>query len=112
MPFCPRCASEYADGVPRCLECDLPLVERRSRPIKPALEFEDLLAPAGLVVVFFAALGLLYVRFLADAGQISPPLGPMIASQPQCLTLFYALAALACGGWLAFAILRWLLRSR
>ena len=33
--FCPDCESEYREGVTRCADCDVPLVEELGEPERP-----------------------------------------------------------------------------
>lgn len=96
MPFCPRCRCEYNVGVEQCVDCHIPLV--LERPARRAsfdfdLDLEELVVPAGALVCLFGSAVLLGLRQAATAGQLSEPLGSLVANQPACLTVFYVIAA-------------------
>ena len=107
MPYCPRCRAEYNVGVEECIDCHVPLVLHRPqrRPLFD-VDGDDLLAPVGAFVCLVIALGLYGLRQAADAGQLSQPIGGLIASQPVCLTVFYVIAALLSGLVLVISVIR------
>jgi hypothetical protein len=108
LPYCPRCRCEYNLGVAECIDCNVPLVLHRPQR-RPLLEIDtdELLVPLGAFVTLVMALGLFGLTQLARSGQLGEPLGPLIASQPICLTVFYAIAAILSGLILAISVLRW-----
>ena len=107
MPYCPRCRAEYNVGVTDCIDCHVPLVLQRPRRA-PLFEIdaEDLLVPFGAFCCLLMALALFGLTQLARAGQLGEPLGPLIASQPICLTVFYAIAAILSGIVLLVSLFR------
>ena len=108
MPFCPRCRCEYNVGVEECVDCHVPLVLHRPgrRPIFD-VDLDELLVPAGAIVCLFASAVLLGLHQAAVAGQLGEPLGPIIAGQPACLTIFYIVAAAMSALVLLITIIRW-----
>jgi hypothetical protein len=115
MPYCPKCHCQYAAGVPKCLECEVDLVaeqnQRRSTGFD--IDFEELLVPAGAVLVLIFSLMLLGIRYMAVEGLLEAPLGPMIAaSQPQCFVIFYVVAAVLSTIWIILTLIRWIFRIK
>jgi hypothetical protein len=109
VPFCPRCRSEYNVGVEQCIDCHVPLVLHRPR--RRALvdvDTDELLVPLGALLCLVMSLALFGVTNMARAGQLEEPLATMISQQPICLTVFYAIGAIASGLVLAISVLRWL----
>jgi hypothetical protein len=94
--------------VAECIDCNVPLVLHRPQR-RPFLEIDtdELLVPLGAFVTLVMALGLFGLTQLARSGQLGEPLGPLIASQPICLTVFYAIAAILAGLILAISVFRW-----
>lgn len=111
MPYCPKCESEYAEGIKECIECRVRL-RPGHRPVHVGLDFEDILVPGALLICLIVATSLLAVWFLARMGQIPDPLGAMIVSaQPTCLIPIYAIGAIFSAGLLAVWLIRRLLRA-
>jgi len=113
MPYCPRCRCEYNVGVVECIDCHVPLVA--FRPWRRGLfdiDFDELLVPAGALFTLISAAGLYGISTLAQQGQIAEPLGPLIASQPPCLTGFYIVSAILSALILVITLLRWLVFRR
>lgn len=98
MSYCPKCRHEYADSVATCLDCGTPLL-RSQRPRRSAvseLELEDLLIPVGALVCGVIAIAMLWLRIAAQFGWIKGTFAQLIqTSQPPCMTVFYAVAAIA-----------------
>ena len=95
MPYCPKCHSEYADGVLECIDCHIRLAEGRP-PTSATLDLQDLVVPVGSFFCLLAAAGLLLISIRAASGQLPEPLGGLIRStQPPCLVVFYAVAGIA-----------------
>jgi hypothetical protein len=109
LPYCPRCRCEYNVGVAECIDCNVPLVLHRPER-RPLLEIDadELLVPLGALVCLLMALALFGLTTMARSGQLAEPLGPLIATQPVCLTVFYALAAILSGLVLVISLFRWL----
>jgi hypothetical protein len=109
VPYCPRCRCEYNVGVAECIDCHVPLVLHRPQR-RPLLEVDadELIVPLGAFACLIMALGLFGLTQMARSGQLAEPLGPLIASQPVCLTVFYAIAAILSGLILAISVFRWL----
>jgi len=109
LPFCPRCRCEYNVGVAECIDCRVPLVLHRPRR-RPLLEVDvdELVVPLGALVCLLMALALFGVTTMARSGQLAEPLGSMIAAQPVCLTVFYAIGAIGSGLIFAVSLIRWL----
>lgn len=64
--------------------------------------------PIGALLCLLMALGLYGITSMARAGQIEEPLASMIAQQPVCLTVFYAIGAIVSSLIFAIAVIRWL----
>jgi hypothetical protein len=109
LPFCPRCRSEYNVGVAECIDCHVPLVLHRPQR-RPLLEIDtdELLVPFGALACLLMSLALFGITNMARSGQLAEPLASMIAAQPVCLSVFYAIGAIASGLIFAIALLRWL----
>jgi hypothetical protein len=109
LPFCPRCRCEYNVGVADCIDCHVPLVlHRPQRRALLDIDTDELLVPFGALACLLMSLGLFGVTNMARAGQLAEPIGSMIAAQPVCLTIFYAIAAIGSGLILAIAVIRWI----
>ena len=106
VSYCPKCHHEYADTVERCIECGRPLKKGR-RPVDYDLELEDLLVPVGAFFCAIFAVGMLYLRVGAQFGWVRGPIANLVmVGQPPCMTVFYAVAAIA--STIVFAV--WLVR--
>lgn len=110
MGYCPKCRSEYADTVERCIDCGIPL-RRGRRPIDTDLELGDLLIPVGALFCAIVAVGMLYIRAEAQVGWISGPFAQLVLlGQPPIMTVFYAIAAIAsvivCAMWVIQVLVR------
>lgn len=110
MSYCPKCHHEYADTVERCIECGRPLKKGR-RPADDEWDIEDLLVPVGAFFCALFALLMLYLRVGAQFGWVSGPIATLVTvGQPPCMTVFYAVAAIASSivfsAWLVRRILR------
>ncbi len=74
------------------------------------MDTEAVLVPLGAFVVLLLSLGLLGIRYMAEAGQIEAPLGPIIVSaQPPCFVIFYIVGAVLSTFWLILTAIRLLL---
>ena len=110
MAYCPKCRSEYPDGVRECLDCHITLLPGR-RPRGTGLDLEDALVPLALALGFLISTSLLVIRVLVDTGQISSPVAMMIAnSQPPCITIIFAIGSIASAVLLAIWLARTLFR--
>ncbi len=102
MPYCPKCESEYAEGIRECLECRVPL-RPGHRPARRSLDFEDLAVPLGSLACLLIAAGLLTANFMARSGQIpQPAAGLILVTQPACLVVFYAVGGVISAGVLGY----------
>lgn len=108
MPYCPRCRCEYNVGVTDCIDCRVPLIAQRPRR-RSLVEFDadELIVPLGSFFCMLGGLALFGVTMLARDGRLSEPIGSMIASQPVCLNVFYAAAAILSGIVFAISLIRW-----
>jgi len=107
MPYCPKCESEYAEGVLECIECRIPL-RPGHRPARAGLDFQDLVVPLGSLACLFLAAALLAIYFMARSGQLpQPAAGVILMTQPTCLVVFYAV-----GGAISAATFAYWLVSR
>lgn len=113
MPFCPRCRCEYNVGVEECVDCHVPLVLHRPnrRPFFE-VDLDELLVPAGAILCLAASLVLLGLRQSALDGRLGDPLGPLVANQPGCLTVFYVIAAVMSVLVLLVTLIRWVTGRR
>jgi hypothetical protein len=106
MAYCPRCHAEYAEDVRECLECHVQL-RPGHRPVRVGPDTEEILVPVGSAFCLVFAAAMLVLGYLAREGKLGEPLGSvMLATQPSCLTAFYALALILSTG----TFLYWLLR--
>lgn len=111
VSYCPKCYHEYSDTVERCIECGRPLKKGR-RPVSYDLELEDLLVPAGSLVCAVFALLMLYLRVAAQFGWIKGTIANLVMiGQPPCMTVFYAVAAIACTIVLSVWVIRRILKK-
>lgn len=95
MSYCEHCRHEYADTVEFCVDCGRRL-KRGRRPVQLPLDTSDFFVPAGAFICALVAMLLIYLRVAAQMGWISGSFAQMIvATQPPCLTVFYAVALLA-----------------
>ena len=95
MSYCEHCRHEYAETVEFCVDCGRRL-KKGQRPPRLPLDASDFLLPAGAFICAIIALLLIYLRFAAQMGWISGSLAQkIVATQPPCLTVFYAVALLA-----------------
>ncbi len=96
MSYCPTCHHEYAESVERCIECGRRLRPGR-RPVRYSLDLDDFVVPVGALVCGVVALTMLYLRVGAQFGWVTGPLATLVqVGQPPCMTVFYAVAAIAC----------------
>lgn len=110
MAYCPKCRSEYPDGVRECLDCHITLHPGR-RPGGTGLDLEDTIVPAALAVGFVVSTALLAVRVLVDAGRLTSPVATVIANtQPPCLSAVFAIGSIASAILLAVWVARTLFR--
>lgn len=110
MSYCPKCRSEYADTVEKCIDCLIPL-RRGRRPVNVDVELEDLLIPVGSFICAIVASGMLYLRAGAQLGWITGSFAQLVLlGQPPIMTVFYAVAAIAsivvCAMWIIQVLVR------
>ncbi len=106
MAYCPKCRREYAEGVPRCLECGIPLRPGR-RPVRVPPDSSDLIVPVGSFVCLVIASLLLGSYVLARMGRLPEPWGNVVLmTQPSCLAVFYAIAAVASAATFGYWLFR------
>ena len=107
MAYCPRCHSEYSEGVSECVDCHIAL-RPGHRPIRTGPDVEEILVPVGSAACLLFAALMLALGILARQGKLAEPYGTIIVTtQPTCLTAFYALAVVLSAG----TFLYWLLRK-
>lgn len=111
MSYCPKCHHEYADTVAKCIDCGRAL-KKGQRPPDRELELEDLLVPVGSFFCLAFALLMLYLRVGAQFGWVKGTLAYLVElGQPPCMTVFYAVAAIACSIVLSIWMIRWILKK-
>jgi hypothetical protein len=112
LSYCPKCGHEYAETVERCIDCGRQL-RRGGRPVRYTLELEDYLIPTGAIVCILFAMLMLYLRVGSQAGWITGPIAQLVqVTQPPCLTVFYAVAVVACSVVLAWWFIQILVRRQ
>ena len=112
MSYCPRCGSEYAEGILDCIECRVSL-RPGHRPVDTGPDVEGLAVPCGSLACLFLAAGLLGIWLLARSGQLPEPLGSLIVStQPACLVAFYAIGGVVSAATFGYWLVRRISRPR
>ena len=96
MSYCPKCHHEYAETVEICVDCGTRL-RQGHRPVQLDLDLEDLFVPLGALLCGLIALAMLWLRVAAQFGWIKGPFATLVkTAQPPCMTVFYAVAVIAC----------------
>lgn len=112
MSYCPKCGSEYAEGVLECVECRVRL-RPGHRPVGRSWDLEDFVVPLGSLACLLIAAGLLLIYFMARSGQLPQPTASIIlVTQPTCLVVFYAIGGAISAATFAYWVISRLVGGR